>query len=512
MESCNYETSIERWAFIEITVEGPRQGNPFIEQSIEGVFTCKNETKKVWGFYDGEGVYKIRFMPSFEGTYSFTIQCSFRDQPYSGSFFVTPPSNENHGPVRVANTYHFIYEDGKHYYPVGTTCYVWELQDDALQKITIQALEKSCFNKIRFCIFPKHYDYNFSEPRSYPYEGTPMDSSVLTSDNFNEYTGKVEGNSWDFTKFNCEHFRHIEQTILELQRIGIEADIIVMHPYDRWGFSMMDKQMDDLYWKYVIARLSHFRNIWWSLANEYDLLFSKTTEDWERYASLLCTYDPYSRLRSIHNCRAFYDYSRPWITHCSIQRQDVYKSAEFVDQWRERYQKPIVLDEIGYEGNVQHGWGNLSGKELTRRFWEATCRGGYAGHGETYLDMNRILWWSHGGTLKGESPARIAFLRSILEDTPGVGLKPINMAWDEVCAVPDTLENMHGAVLDYYLYYYGFNRPSFREYHIDDETLFDVEVIDTWEMTVDPYGVFSGKFRVELPGKEYMAVRIRRKK
>lgn len=41
-----------------------------------------------------------------------------------------------------------------------------------------------------YSIFPKHYDYNLGEPRSYPYEGTPMDSSVLTTENFNEYTGK----------------------------------------------------------------------------------------------------------------------------------------------------------------------------------------------------------------------------------------------------------------------------------------------------------------------------------
>jgi hypothetical protein len=38
-----------------------------------------------------------------------------------------------------------------------------------------------------------------------------------------------------------------------------------------------------------------------------------------------------------------------------------------------------------------------------------------------------------------------------------------------------------------------------------------VEVIDTWEMTIKNLGIFKGKFRVELPGKEYMAVRIRAK-
>ena len=86
-------------------------------------------------------------------------------------------------------------------------------------------------------------------------------------------------------------------------------------------------------------------------------------------------------MRSIHNCAHFYDYSRPWVTHCSIQRQDLYKSAELVETWRESYRKPVILDEICYEGDIQHGWGNISGQELVRRFWEAAVRGGYAGHG-----------------------------------------------------------------------------------------------------------------------------------
>lgn len=48
-----------------------------------------------------------------------------------------------------------------------------------------------------------------------------------------------------------------------------------------------------------------------------------------------------------------------------------------------------------------------------------------------------------------------------------------------------------------------------REYHIDDETEFEVEVIDTWNMTIEKKGIFKGKFRIDLPGREYMAVRVR---
>ncbi len=69
-----------------------------------------------------------------------------------------------------------------------------------------------------------------------------MNSQVLNEDNFRRYTGKTEGNNWDFTRFCPEHFRHIENCILKLQKLGIEADLIVMHPYDRWGFSSMTKE------------------------------------------------------------------------------------------------------------------------------------------------------------------------------------------------------------------------------------------------------------------------------
>ena len=115
-----------------------------------------------------------------------------------------PAGEGNHGPVRVADTYHFAYEDGTRYYSIGTTCYVWDLQSDERIAQTLETLKASAFNKIRFCIFPKHYDYNLGEPRSYPYEGTPMDSSVLTKENFWGYTGKrkeMTGISTGLTRF-----------------------------------------------------------------------------------------------------------------------------------------------------------------------------------------------------------------------------------------------------------------------------------------------------------------------
>lgn len=499
---------VERWGVFEVTVNGPSDGNPFTEREFTGIFTGKNETIETAGFYDGDGVYKVRFMPSFEGEYTYETKGNFEGAATKGSFTVTAPGKDNHGPMRVVNKFHFAYEDTTPYYSVGTTCYVWCHQPEEVRQKTLEELSKGYFNKMRFCIFPKHYIHNFRDPETFPYEGTPVDNSGLSEETFS-YQVDFSGNDWDFTRFNPEHFRRVERAIQELMERGIEADLIVMHPYDRWGFSCMPREADDLYWKYVIARFAAYRNVWWSLANEYDLLFAKTLEDWEHYAHLLCTLDPYNHLRSVHNCMKFYDYTRPWVTHCSMQRQDLYRHVEYTDEFRTRYGKPVVWDEIAYEGNIDMGWGNISGQELTRRFWEASLRGGYAGHGETFLDPeNDILWWSHGGELHGESPARIRFLHKILTETPGYGLTLGPASFDETVGVPDDMTSMAEPFRSYEIHYYGFGRPSFRDFRKPENERWKVEVIDTWEMTVTDAGVHSGKFRVSLPGKEYMAVRL----
>lgn len=496
--------TVEKWGLFEVSAKGKTDGNPFTDYTIHGVFRGKNETVEADGFYDGDGIYRVRFMPSFTGAYTYEITGTFSDETLTGEFTVTPPTEGNHGPVRVANTYHFAYEDGTPYYSVGTTCYVWTHQPEAVRRKTLEELSKGYFNKIRFCIFPKHYIHNFRDPETFPYEGTPVDTSNLREETFT-YHVDFTGNDWDFTRFNPEHFRRIETCIAELRDLGIEADLIIMHPYDRWGFSQMSREADDLYWHYVVARFSAFRNVWWSLANEYDLLRAKTLEDWERYAAILCEKDPYHHLRSIHNCIAFYDYTRPWITHCSMQRQDLYRHVEYTDDFRIRYGKPVVWDEIAYEGNLDMGWGNISGQELVRRFWEASMRGGYAGHGETFVHPEDILWWSHGGKLHGESPQRIRFLHTILCQTPGLGLKRGEGSFDETVGIPES-PMMQG----YEIHYYGFGRPSFRDFQKTPGERWHAEVIDTWNMTITDAGVHSGRFRIPLPGREYMAVRLTR--
>ena len=179
----------------------------------------------------------------------------------------------------------------------------------------------------------------------------------------------------------------------------------------------------------------------------------------------------------------------------------MYRTAENTDVWRAEYGKPIVIDEVGYEGDIDQGWGNLTGEELVRRAWEGAVRGGYVAHGETYLNDRDELWWSKGGDLVGSSPARLGFLDGIVAEAPDGVLDPLPSDWD----VP-----WGGVAGRYLIGYFGFNRPSFRNIVLP-EGEFEVDVIDTWNMTVDTVpGVHRGTVRVELPARQYMAVRLRR--
>ncbi|MBN2220672.1 MAG: DUF5060 domain-containing protein, partial [Vallitaleaceae bacterium] len=140
-----YPKFIEKWCVYEVVLEGPQEGNPFTECSIQGCFTSAHEKKVVDGFYDGNGIYRVRFMPSFEEEYQFVIKGSFIEGEEKGNFIVTKPMENNHGIVRVANRFHFAYDDGTPYYSIGTTAYVWTHQSEEMQEETLKTLEESAF-------------------------------------------------------------------------------------------------------------------------------------------------------------------------------------------------------------------------------------------------------------------------------------------------------------------------------------------------------------------------------
>jgi len=477
---------VEKWKIFELALNGPKIGNPFTDVEFGANFIQADKVVSIAGFYDGEGKYIVRFMPQSEGKWTYVTKSNVKElNGKKGKFICTPSLPANHGLVSVKDTFNFAYSDGTPYYPFGTTCYAWVHQGDSLGDLTVKTLSNGYFNKIRMCIFPKSYRYNKNEPKYYPFEGKPL-------------------TEWDYTRFNPDFFRNIEKRIGQLDSLGIEADLIIFHPYDRWGFKSMDAVTNDHYIRYVIARFAAYKNVWWSLANEYNLIKSKNMSDWQHYLQLFADNDPYNHLRSIHNSGKVFTES-PLISHLSIQSENV----EEANAWREKLKKPVIYDECKYEGNIERPWGSLTARAMTNRFWVGFINGGFVGHSETQLTddltSSAILWWSKGGTLKGESPARIKFLRKIIESAPGY-LTPVKSrhrnAWDV---------NRLSYNDEYFLEYIPYEfQPILYNLSLPKYKMYKVEVIDTWDMTIEKLPkLYSGRRNIiSLPGKPGMAIRM----
>lgn len=499
-------TGVEKWGIYELSLPGPTEGNPFMEVRFSAVFKNADQTFEPEGFYDGNGIYKVRFMPNAEGLWTYQTKSNREAlNGKEGQLTCEAPSPENHGPVQVRNQYHFGYIDGTPFFPFGTTIYEWAFQSEDMQQQTIETLKKSPFNKARFLVIPPWQEYYIEGPLAlhwFPFEGTSKET-------------------WDFSRFNPEFFRRLEHCVSELEKIGVQAELILFRPYDygKWGFDTMDMATNERYLHYVIARFAAYRNVWWSLANENSFMKHLTDEDWDHLFQVVHHCDPYNHLRSIHNADRIYDHIKPWVTHASLQYYMAVRFFGVSPLLRDIYKKPIIHDEINYEGNRDRRWGQLSGEEMVYRFWIAYIGGAYATHGETIQRPGNADWISFGGDLRGESPQRIAFLRKIVEAGPAEGLDPIDQYYET---------NMAGQVGKYYLIYFGKEPVKEWEFRLPQKGLepdmrFRADVIDTWNMTITPVKqifeieklsrytyIDKEKVKIALPGKPYMALRIQR--
>lgn len=469
-----------RWDVLEIELRGPADGNPFVDVEVSAEFQCGQRSWTVGGFYDGDGIYRLRVLAEEEGVWRFTTTSTAAAlDGVQGEIVVGPAAPGTHGSVRV-DGFHFAYADGTRYLPWGTTAYAWNHQDEKTQNDTLDTLAGSPFTKLRMCLFPKHFVYNNDEPERFPFERRP-------------------DGTFDHSRFDVGFFAGLDAQIRRLGELGVQADLILFHPYDRWGFAALGPDVDDHLVRYVVRRLAGYSNVWFSLANEHDLVAGKTIGDWDRIGELVTAEDPHGHPVSIHNFQRHFDHTRPWITHASVQRVDAYRTAEETTGWRERWGKPVVVDECGYEGDLEYDWGNLSGEEMLRRFWEGAVRGGYVGHGETYWDPAEKIWWAKGGLLAGTSHERIGFLNEIVAASPSGVLEPVFSDFDLPWA----------GVQDRYLVsYHGFGRP--RERHLLlPPGRWHVDVLDTWDCTIDRLpGLHQGFVLVPLPAKPYLAVRL----
>ncbi|MDP4291443.1 MAG: DUF5605 domain-containing protein, partial [Bacteroidota bacterium] len=209
-------------------------------------------------------------------------------------------------------------------------------------------------------------------------------------------------------------------------------------------------------------------------------------------------------------------------THVSIQDESPVQSPTSAAMLRNVYHKPVICDEVGYEGNLKNRWGCYSPERMLYLVLNGVMGGVYVTHGEcfTYSDADTIFL-AKGGNFKGTSWKRIAFLRSIVEACPN----PLQLA--------DGGRDNYTATAGkgYYLVSFGkeindawqFDLPTKNANYkkLNPGTRFKVEIIDMWDMTItqcpltfevvkeNDYRMCDKEFKkVNLPLKPYLVLRI----
>ena len=103
----------------------------------------------------------------------------------------------------------------------------------------------------------------------------------------------------DFSRPNPAFFPHLEQRIADLRALGIEADLILSIPTTAGDMRRCrPKPMTDIC--VSSCPTSAYRNVWWSMANEFDLMHAKTVQDFDRFFHIVEQHDPDGHLRSVH--------------------------------------------------------------------------------------------------------------------------------------------------------------------------------------------------------------------
>ena len=248
----------------------PTTGNPFVDVQLSAVLSTGTAAAvTVRGFYDGGGQYRARFMPPTTGSYTYATRSNVAAlDGQTGSFDVVAPTPGNHGPVAATpNRTTLSYADGSPHHTIGTTVYGmfggWGAATTNVTARTLESLRASPFNKVRVMAFPV---------------GAPDSPADLLP---YEPTGGTPGAPSDLTRFHLPFWRNVDEIVAALLELDVEADIILFNLYTGSypkGLACMggpnastyDLAPDTLFLQYIIARLAAFRNVWWSMSNEWN--------------------------------------------------------------------------------------------------------------------------------------------------------------------------------------------------------------------------------------------------
>ncbi len=417
--------SVEANDFVEIVIQvsSPDVQNPFTEAFVTGSFGKAGSTDraKVDGFCDSAdgSTYRIRFMPSQPGDYSYTV--AYRqgesEKTYAGTFHAL--DGRRRGILRVDPNYpwHFRWEGtGEHYFFNGTTAFLmmgW--QDENVIHGIIDRLHGLKVNRIRLMLAARVVFSLWGEP-------------IMPNREFRAYLNPwiaeqpddVTHPGLDYTRFDVSYWQRFEGML----RYAREKDMIISVILD-WNDSgkvhPAAGSEDELrYFRYAAARFGAYSNVNWDLGDD---ITAYRDDAWaHKVGPLLKQWDVYKHLATNHpnSNREPLDRASDWMDFTSFQQWHRPIHGWMLGQ-RERQVKlgriiPQTDEEYGYEDHYPHGssYGYPNGQSADgnrRVAWEFSMAGTYQTTGETAKRGSGVWPDTGGGWINGRGDDSMVMLQ-----------------------------------------------------------------------------------------------------
>ena len=367
---------VEQYHSHDFAFSAPYTGNPF-DVELAGNFTGPDgSVLKVPGFYDGNGVWKIRFSPTVTGKWSMhtTSNLPALDGKNESAIECTPNTHSQiHGGLRVdpEHPHHFVYEDGVRYFLLGYEAdWLWgadmlDPQRKVMHRLIDQMAERG-FNHVMVNVYAhdtrwapgKSCEWDYGPPALYTWEGTneKPDHSRLNPNFFQIYDGMMEA----------------------LREKGIVAHIMLKVYNKKVNWPARHSRDEERYFQYVVSRYQGFSNVVWDFSkeayNEKDDVLQSHLID------LIRATDAYHRLTTVHDDDVYTwdpNLSRNLDFRTDQQHTDWSEMIAF-DRAVRAY--PVLNSEFEYERGVEDlpthehkdPW-----QEQLRRAWMIYLAGGY---------------------------------------------------------------------------------------------------------------------------------------
>lgn len=341
--------------------------SPFVDVAVDATFRSPSgDELRIPAFYDGDGVWRVRFNPGETGRWSYQTSAvpGDADLEQRGTFDVEQRETRGFLKATPGHAWGFTYEDGEPAFLFGDTVYnlfgMAYCGADVVPFLKRRAEQGFNLLRVRFPVSPFHPPAGYSDwqtRRTWPWGGS--EQSPL------------------FDQFNIAYFRTVDEVVRAADRLGLGLEMIM----EGWGFEfpfnsrqIFTVEWEELWLRYLIARYDAFAStFFWTPLNEYEYYpngewhYTPTSDRWQmRVARWIKEHSAHGHCVSAHNGPTLPPFAQrfsadpgavdaimfqEWGTRDEENGWLAAGIEESIDRSLEGWQGSAVLAEWGYERN-----------------------------------------------------------------------------------------------------------------------------------------------------------------